>query len=126
MSGTEQWSREKAIQLLNDCMLEQDANVQGSLMQDLNEILVKKDPHLIPEFMPKLLELQMYPNISIRRHLAGMLEDIGSKTSTYLPEIFDTLRTFLDDAAPAVTKRALTAGGVLYKQAFTVAAKRVS
>lgn len=62
-----------------------------------------------------------------RRNLAGLLEDIGTKGAE-LPVVgelmgafFQCLTAFLHDAAPAVAKRSLTAGAVLFKRTLLAA-----
>lgn len=60
MSGFE-WGRDKAVELMNAALLEQDGPKQADILSQLRELLINKHPELLSEFAPKLLELQMYP-----------------------------------------------------------------
>lgn len=67
-----------------------------------------------------------------RRNLAGLLEDIGTKgdelpvVGELMGAFLQCLTAFLHDTAPAVAKRALTAGAVLFKRTLLRAAVQVT
>ena len=55
------WAREQAVETLNAALVEGDGQKQAELLGTLREVLVFNAPELLPEFVPRLLELQMYP-----------------------------------------------------------------
>lgn len=55
------WARDQAVETLNAALVETDGQKQAELLASLREVLVFNAPELLPEFVPRLLELQMYP-----------------------------------------------------------------
>ena len=102
------WAHDQAVQLLNDAKLATDATAKVSLLKELQELVLRKDPTLLRVFLQPLLELQVDPNTSVRKTIATLCEQIGVNHPEYIAPCVAAIRTLLKDAVPMVRIRART------------------
>lgn len=107
--------REEAVRLLNTYKYNVDTASKMEPLRQLKEILLHREPSLLPEFVPYLLELQGERSSPIRKFLAEMIEELGLKYLEYLPDMVPVLIAFLKDDTPAVARQAVSTGTNLFR-----------
>ncbi|XP_043695297.1 symplekin isoform X2 [Telopea speciosissima] len=107
-------SREKAASLLHSAKFAMDIPSKLEHLHQLKEFLLQRDPSLLPEFVPQLLEFQNDRFSPVRKFLAGMIDQLGMEHIEFLPEMVPVLIAFLKDTAPAVARQAITSGTDLF------------
>ncbi|KAF8394916.1 hypothetical protein HHK36_018855 [Tetracentron sinense] len=108
-------SREKSESLLNSAEFSMDIPSKIEHLRQLKEVLLHRDHSLLPEFVPRLVELQTDQFSPVRKFLAEMIGEIGLKHMEFLPEMLPVLMTFLKDETPAVVRQAITSGTDLFR-----------
>ena len=112
------------MELLNGAKLATDAPAKTSSLKQLAELVIRKDPSLLDEFLDPLLELQVDPAVTVRKTLVGLCEEIATGHPAHLPKCVTALRTMLKDNAPAVVKQAAKASGPVFREALIEAATK--
>ncbi|ERN05241.1 symplekin isoform X1 [Amborella trichopoda] len=107
--------RDKALSLFNSAKFSIEIPSKLEPLRQLQEIVVYRDPTLLVEFVPHLMELQSEHFSPIRKFLAEMIGEIGLKHRQFLPEMVPVLISFLKDDTPAVAKQAITTGTNLFR-----------
>ena len=80
------WARDQAVELLNGAKLATDAPAKTSSLKQLAELVIRKDPSLLDEFLDPLLELQVDPAVTVRKTLVGLCEEIATGHPAHLPK----------------------------------------
>ncbi|KAJ4971323.1 hypothetical protein NE237_004422 [Protea cynaroides] len=111
-------SREKAASLLHSAKFAMDKPSKLQHLQQLNDLLLQRDPSLLTEFLPHLLEFQNDRFSPVRKFLAEMIGQLGMEHIEFLPEMVPVLIAFLKDDAPAVARQAITSGIDLFCRTF--------
>lgn len=92
-------------------------------MKTLQEIVVKRDPNLIPTFIPEVLELQVDPSPVVRRALLDFF-DVAMQAkptpSTILIGL-QCIQFLLQDSIAATVKRAVISAYPTYRAALALA-----
>lgn len=70
MVGKMAGERERALVLISEAILQSDSSAKTDTLKQLMEILLNKEPALIPEFVPRLMELQTDPSSPVLKYLA--------------------------------------------------------
>lgn len=81
MQGRMGGNRENAVRLLNEAKLQVDATSKANILKNLMELLLHRDPSLLPEFVPYLMELQSEPGSPVRKYLAEYVYKFHSTLS---------------------------------------------
>ena len=109
--------RDEAVDVFNALLLCSDQKEKAQKLKELTELLVRvpKNRELLPEFVPRLCELQLDQGAAVRRELAALLESLGGLPATTLssaenaPYLVDALRCLAslsgDDASGAKAHR---------------------
>ena len=71
--------RELAVSYLNDAKVVSDASTKTSKLKLLKEVLLHRDPSLLAEFVPHLMELQTERAAPIRNFLLQYVMHISIK-----------------------------------------------
>ena len=71
--GESTWARDQAVELLNGAKLSTDAAAKSTHLKQLAELVIRKDPSLLGEFLEPLLELQVDPAVAVRKTLVSLL-----------------------------------------------------
>jgi symplekin len=107
--------REQAVKLLNEAKMQPDAPSKADLLKNVMEIVLHREPSLLPEFVPYLMELQSEPGSPVRKYLAEMIEEIGTRHVAHISTIVPVLLALLRDSTPAVARRAITSGSNIFR-----------
>ena len=99
------WAHDQAVRLLNDAKLATDSTAKASLLKELQELVLRKDPTLLREFLQPLLELQVDPNSAVRKTIATLCEQIGVNHPEYITPCVGALCSMLKDSVPMVRRR---------------------
>lgn len=121
--------RDEAVDVFNALLLCSDQKEKAQKLKELTELLVRvpKNRELLPEFVPRLCELQLDQGAAVRRELAALLESLGGLPATTLssaenaPYLVDALRCLASlsgDESEKVGKRALMAANALLSSAY--------
>ncbi|KAJ8476753.1 hypothetical protein OPV22_020480 [Ensete ventricosum] len=105
---------ERAVGLLESAKTAGEVPSKLKQLRQLKAVLLHRDPPLLPEFVTRLTELQSERASPVRKFLAEMIGDIGSKHLELLPEMAPCLLAFLKDETPAVSRQAITTGTSLF------------
>ncbi|KAH9555778.1 hypothetical protein CY35_08G133900 [Sphagnum magellanicum] len=107
--------REQAVKLLNEAKMQPDAPSKADLLKNVMEIVLHREPSLLPEFVPYLMELQSEPGSPVRKYLAEMIEEIGTRHVAHISTTVPVLLALLRDSTPAVARRAITSGSNIFR-----------
>ncbi len=69
-AGRMMGAREQAVGLLNEAKMQPDATSKADLLKNVIEIVLHREPSLLAEFVPYLMELQSEPGSPVRKYLA--------------------------------------------------------
>ncbi|KAG6523623.1 hypothetical protein ZIOFF_013488 [Zingiber officinale] len=105
---------ERADGLLQSARAACEVSSKLKQLRQLKEVLLNRDTSLLAEFVTRLAELQSERASPIRKFLAEMIGDIGSKHTDVLHEMLPCLISFLEDETPAVARQAITTGTALF------------
>ncbi|KAF9596937.1 hypothetical protein IFM89_014516 [Coptis chinensis] len=108
-------TREEVSNLLHSINFSMDNFTKLENFDQLKEILLERDPSLIPDFLPQFIELQNDSFRPIRKSLAGMIGEIGMMDIELIPEMMPVLLSLLKDDTPAVARQAIISGTSLYR-----------
>lgn len=112
------WTRDRAIELLNEAKLAPEAPKKTNLLQQVLELVLRKAPRLLDEFVPNLLELQVEPAPGVRKWLAGFCEQLAVPHVRFLPQALACVQALARDSQHVVAKRAVQAASALYRKAL--------
>ncbi|EFJ23751.1 hypothetical protein SELMODRAFT_442688 [Selaginella moellendorffii] len=120
-------ARERAVALLHDAQLHPDAAAKLDSLRELRELALHREPRLLPELLPVLLELRNDRASAIRNFLVErgsqcrviflaprIIEEVGLRQVEYVPVMMPVLLTLLR-GEPAFARRAITAGTNLFR-----------
>ncbi|KAL0926265.1 hypothetical protein M5K25_002481 [Dendrobium thyrsiflorum] len=105
---------DRAAGLLNSA--KSPGNIASKLdqLRQLRDVLLIRDCTLLPEFAPRLTELEVQLPGAARKLLAEILGEIGKEHVELLPAIVPTLITYLKDETPPVARQAILTGTRLF------------
>ncbi len=112
------WTHEQAVTALNDAKLSGDAKGKCAKLNELAELVLLKDPGLLDEFAPALLEMRVDPNAAVRRTIAGFSERIAGEASRQIASCASCATALLHDPTPAVVKAAVKASAAIFREAL--------
>ncbi|KAI5077131.1 hypothetical protein GOP47_0006955 [Adiantum capillus-veneris] len=110
--------REEAISYLNDAKLHTDTSAKTNMLKRLKEILLHRDPSLLNEFIPYLLELQTERSAPMRNYLVQMIQEICLKYPEQISKVAPVLLTLIHDDVPAVARHAISTSSSLFRITF--------
>ncbi|KAF5193841.1 Symplekin [Thalictrum thalictroides] len=108
-------SREEAASLLHSIKFSTDTPSKLEYLHQLKDILLQRNPSLLTEFVPLIIELQNDQSSPVRKTLAEMIGEIGVAHPDFIPEMLQVLIDFFEDGTPAVTRQAITSGTNLFR-----------
>ncbi|GLJ34685.1 hypothetical protein SUGI_0697610 [Cryptomeria japonica] len=108
------------MELLEDAKNHADCGHRIESLKRLKDIFLQNDsdPALLNQFLSNLTDLQTAPFIPVRKYLAVMIQQIGSKDLETLSQIFPALLPLLNDEAPTVVRQCISSGTVLFRRAL--------
>ncbi|XP_047333774.1 uncharacterized protein LOC124937540 isoform X2 [Impatiens glandulifera] len=108
-------SRERIASLINSVKYAMHIPVKLELLRQLENELSDADSVLLSDFLPSILQLQSDPFSPVRRSITEMVGNIGQKHTEYTDEVVDVLLTAIGDDTPAVVRKAITCGTILFR-----------
>ncbi|CAK9233640.1 unnamed protein product [Sphagnum troendelagicum] len=108
-------AREQAVGLLNDAKMQADATSKADLLKNVMEIVLHREASLLAEFVPYLMELRSEPGSPVRKYLAEIIEEIGTRHVEHISTMVPVLLALLQDTTPAVARRAITSGSNIFR-----------
>ncbi|KAL2622737.1 hypothetical protein R1flu_002942 [Riccia fluitans] len=115
MVGRMAGERERAYALLGEAKLLNDTAAKTENLKQLLELLLNREPGLIPEFVPHLMDFQADPSSPVLKYLAEIIEEVGLRATDQLPFMVPVLMNLLRDNTPAVARRAISSGTNLFR-----------
>eukprot|EP00035_Acanthoeca_spectabilis_P031294 m.13457 g.13457 ORF g.13457 m.13457 type:complete len:1013 (-) comp4664_c0_seq1:146-3184(-) len=106
---------EQVVALLNRGMVATTASDKVTVLQQVQELTVEKQPELLDNFFDEILQFQHDRNLDVRKQVIAFVEVACKKDARLLPRAVPTLRLLLQDEAAAVKKRAILANTNLYR-----------
>ena len=122
--GERSWAHDQAVSLLNDAKLSGDASGKCAKLKELAELVLRKEPELLGEFLEPMLEMRVDPNATVRKTIATLCEQIAVAHSSHLAACVSAARGLLGDAAPVVVKTATKAATAIFREALIESAMR--
>lgn len=101
--------------LINSAKLALDVPSKLEHLRQLKEDLLHEGPVLLSQFLPRILDLHTDRLSPVRKFIAQMIGEIGSKHLDLLPEIIPVLISLLKDGTPAVARQAITCAIDLFR-----------
>lgn len=94
--------------------------LQVNLLKSLQEIVIKKEPSLIPTFLPEVLELQVDPAPAVRRQVLDLFDAAvqARPDASLLEQGLRCITYLLQDSVPATVKRAVVSSYPTYRAAL--------
>lgn len=107
--------RGRAEIILNSIKSSGDALFKIERLRQLKDVILVRDPSLLPEFVPYIVDLQDEEASPVRKFIAEVIGQIGLKNVELLPDMVPTLISYLQDETPAVVRQAITTGTNLFR-----------
>ncbi|KAG7207725.1 hypothetical protein KM043_009341 [Ampulex compressa] len=106
------------VEWLNEALLSSGEDVKITNLCKVQEILVNKEPQLLPLYLDEALQFSLDRNAEVRKTVTGFIEEAGVKQPEVIPRIVQILLRLVSDEASAVAKRALRASGRILRAAL--------
>ncbi|KAL4443945.1 hypothetical protein ABPG75_011682 [Micractinium tetrahymenae] len=117
---------DQAVEVLNAAKLVADGQQRVDHLRSLLELVVRKEPALLPEFLPEVLEMQVDPAQAVRRFLPELID--GAVAANPCPAVLTPalacLSGLLGDSAAATVRRALQSAYPAFRAAYALVALR--
>jgi hypothetical protein len=105
--------RDKAIELINAAQLSEKPEAELAQVQ---EILLKRNPRLLPEFFDAICDFQVGRLPDARKFTAAFLEaTVAGRHGDYFWQSTEVILNMLGDRANPVRERVIRAGGELFR-----------
>lgn len=126
MAGAEEnWGEAEAVRLLNEAKTDVDADGKVEKLQQIEELVLRKEPGLAVTYVPHLLELQVERHSAVRKWVADFCERAATVPGgTELKQCISTVSALIRDESAAVAKRALQAAVPLFRYGLLAARDR--
>ncbi|KAF3331748.1 symplekin isoform X1 [Carex littledalei] len=111
MSG----SSERAAGYLDRGRQTEEAMSKLKQLRFLKEVALNRDATRLSELLRLISHLQSDNFSPVRKFVAQVIGEVGSKYTEVLPELMPSLLTFLADGTSAVTRQAITTGTHLFR-----------
>lgn len=117
---------EKVTNWINEANVTRDQKKAVENLFKVKEIVIQKEPILLPTFLDTLLSLQVSRNSEIKKFVVGFIEDAVKKVPEVIPRVINSLIMLLNDEAPPVQKKVIQSSGIFYKHALSFIAAHSS
>lgn len=106
------------VEWLNEISLSLEEGVKVTNLCKVQEILINKEPHLLPLYLDEALQFSIDRNAEVRKAVLGFIEEAGVKQPEVIPRLVQVLLRLVSDESSAVAKRALRASGRILRAAL--------
>ncbi|KAJ3682829.1 hypothetical protein LUZ60_013056 [Juncus effusus] len=84
-------------------------------LRRLKETVLNKNPTRLGQLLRRLSDLESDASSPVRKFVAQVIGEVGSKNVETIPELMPVLLSFLKDETPAVIRQAITTGTDLFQ-----------
>ncbi|XP_017301079.1 symplekin [Diaphorina citri] len=109
---------EKVTSWLNEANVTRDQKKAIENLFKVKEIVIQKEPVLLPTFLDTILSLQVSRNTDIKKFVVGFIEDAVKKVPEVMPRVINSLIMLLSDESLPVQKKVIQVAGIFYKHAL--------
>ncbi|XP_033334950.2 symplekin scaffold protein isoform X4 [Megalopta genalis] len=117
-SESEKGPGDLIVEWLNEASLSPAEDVKVSNICKVQEILVNKEPQLLPLYLDEALQFSLDRHTEVRKTVTGFIEEAGVKQPEIIPRVVQILLRLVADDSSAVAKRALRASGRILRSAL--------
>lgn len=111
-------SYNKIVDWLNEASLASETTTKTEILSKVQEIIVKKEPGLLNNFLDEVIAFQNDRNSDVRRLVVGIIEEAVKKDANVLPRVAPSLLMLLQDGSAQVQKRVVQAAAQVYRAAL--------
>eukprot|EP00192_Tetraselmis_astigmatica_P003111 CAMPEP_0117679310 /NCGR_PEP_ID=MMETSP0804-20121206/17749_1 /TAXON_ID=1074897 /ORGANISM="Tetraselmis astigmatica, Strain CCMP880" /LENGTH=586 /DNA_ID=CAMNT_0005488729 /DNA_START=387 /DNA_END=2144 /DNA_ORIENTATION=- len=115
-ASTAEATRQHAVELLNEAKISENKE-KGRLLEQVIELVVRKEPSLSGDFVEGVCELQVDTSPAVRKLVAGFAEELAGVVPTVkqMHLCVACIASLLRDSANAVIKRAISAASSAHR-----------
>ncbi|XP_068988767.1 symplekin isoform X1 [Bombus flavifrons] len=106
------------VEWLNEASLNPGEDIKVANLCKVQEILINKEPQLLPLYLDEALQFSLDRNAEVRKTITGFIEEAGVKQPEVIPRVVQVLLRLVSDESSAVAKRALRASGRILRAAL--------
>ncbi|KAK9711257.1 Symplekin/PTA1 N-terminal [Popillia japonica] len=110
-------------QWFNTASVTQSNAERLDIFYKIQEVLVRKSPDLLEEFLPNILNFTTDKSADIKKALVNLIEEISKLDETYLTKVMLNLHMLLCDESIPVQKRVIQATITLYRRMLSCLCK---
>ncbi|EFA02993.1 Symplekin-like Protein [Tribolium castaneum] len=103
-------------QWINSAAVSRSAAEKLEYFHKLQEVLIRKSPHLLPKFLQNMLNFTTDRNGDVKKALVGFIEELCKMRESLLPKVMLNLHMLLCDESIAVQKRVIQALISIYRK----------
>ncbi|GJQ67330.1 hypothetical protein Trydic_g8229 [Trypoxylus dichotomus] len=103
-------------QWFNTALVTQSNAERLDIFYKIQEVLVRKSPHLLEEFLPNILNFTTDKSADIKKALVNLIEEISKLDETVLTKVMLNLHMLLCDESIPVQKRVIQATITIYRR----------
>lgn len=115
---TEKGPGDLIVEWLNEASLSATESTKVTNLCKVQEILINKEPQLLPLYLDEVLQFSLDRNAEVRKTVTGFIEEAGVKQPEVIPRVVQVLLRLVSDEASVVAKRALRASGRILRAAL--------
>ncbi|GBM09018.1 Symplekin [Araneus ventricosus] len=105
---------DRVVQLLRDASLARDDQGKLKNLQTVQELIIKKEPKLLDNFLDEVITFQHDQNPEVRKFALNFIEDACKFDIQILPKVVGNLIILLNDQAVSVQKKVIQTTAKLY------------
>ncbi|KAL1458647.1 hypothetical protein WDU94_008779, partial [Cyamophila willieti] len=109
---------EKVTNWINEANVTRDQKKAIENLFKVKEIVIQKEPILLPTFLDTILSLQVSRNIEVKKFVVGFIEDVVKKVPEVIPRVIKSILMLLSDDNLPVQKKVIQVSGMFYKHAL--------
>uniref|UniRef100_A0A8D8LHY2 Symplekin n=3 Tax=Cacopsylla melanoneura TaxID=428564 RepID=A0A8D8LHY2_9HEMI len=109
---------EKVTNWINEANVTRDQKKAIENLFKVKEIVIQKEPILLPTFLDTILSLQVSRNIEVKKFVVGFIEDVVKKVPEVIPRVIKSIVMLLNDDNFPVQKKVIQVSGMFYKHAL--------
>ncbi|CAH1966092.1 unnamed protein product [Acanthoscelides obtectus] len=110
---------EMVTEYLNQCALYTNQDERIANFHKIQEILLRKSPHLLVKFLQDVLNFTTDKNASIKKALVGFIEELCRVHEVFIPRVMMPLHMLLCDESIPVQKRVIQAAIGIYRRTLS-------
>ncbi|XP_050840383.1 LOW QUALITY PROTEIN: symplekin-like [Serinus canaria] len=109
---------ERVVDLLNQAALIGTRGIKITILKQVQELIINKDPTLLDNFLDEIIAFQADKSIEVRKFVVGFIEEACKRDIELLLKLVANLNMLLKDENVNVVKKAILTMTQLYKVAL--------